>query len=75
MLQRSGFGVLSLSTMGFLGRGIEVQAAESTAPDTGNNYASDPTWLKAKYGPWGGPGPERPGPPEPPEPHRPSGSD
>jgi uncharacterized protein len=56
MLQRSGFGVLSLSTMGFLGRGIEVHAAESSAPDTGNNYASDPTWLKAKYGPWGGPG-------------------
>lgn len=56
LLQRSGFGVLSLSTMGFLGRGIEAHAAERTIPDSGRSYAADPAWLKAKYGPWGGPG-------------------
>lgn len=56
LLQRTGFGVLGLSALNFLGRGLEVHAAESAAPDTGVGYAGDPAWLKAKYGPWGGPG-------------------
>jgi predicted TIM-barrel fold metal-dependent hydrolase len=56
MLQRTGYGVLGLSAMSFLGRGIEVQAATAATPDAANSYAGDPTWLKAKYGPWGGPG-------------------
>ena len=63
MLQRSGFGALSLSAMAFLSRGIEMHAAEAAAPDTASGFASDPVWLKAKYGPWGGPGVSpRPGP-------------
>lgn len=56
MLQRSSFGVLGLSAMSFLGRAPELHAANAAVPDAANSYATDPTWLKAKYGPWGGPG-------------------
>jgi uncharacterized protein len=56
LLRRSGFGVVGLSAMHFLGRGSPVRAAEPAAPDAANSYATDPAWLKAKYGPWGGPG-------------------
>lgn len=56
LLRCSGFGITGLSAMNIIGRGIELQAAESAAPDTAGGYASDPAWLKAKYGPWGGPG-------------------
>lgn len=55
MLQQTGFGVLGLSAMNFLGRGMELHAADAPA-GTGGSYAGDPVWLKAKYGPWGGPG-------------------
>ncbi len=58
LLQRSGFGVLGLSALPFLGRGLPLHGAEAAqAPaDAGARYATDPVWLKAKYGPWGGPG-------------------
>jgi predicted TIM-barrel fold metal-dependent hydrolase len=56
LLQRTGFGVLGLSAMNFLGRGIELQGAESVTPDAAGRYAMDPVWLKAKYGAWAGPG-------------------
>src|SRR5262245_34445445 len=50
LLQCSGYGVIGASAMHFLGRGLEVHAAESPA-GAGNRYATDPVWLKAKYGP------------------------
>ena len=56
LLQRTGFGVIGLSALPFLGRGTAAQAAESPAAELGARYATDPVWLKAKYGPWGGPG-------------------
>lgn len=56
MLHRSGFGVLGLSAMNFLGRGVEAHAATAPTPDAANSYATDPVWLKSKYGPWSGPG-------------------
>jgi uncharacterized protein len=56
LLQRSGFGVIGLSAMNFLGRGLELQGADASSADVGARYATDPVWLKAKYGPWGGPG-------------------
>jgi len=62
LLQRTGFGVLGLSAMNFLGRGTEARAADA-AKAMGPDYAADPVWLKAKYGPWGGPGVSaKPGP-------------
>lgn len=56
LLQRTGYGVLGFSALNFLGRGAEAHAASATTADAANTYAGDPTWLKAKYGPWGGPG-------------------
>src|SRR5215212_557053 len=56
LLQRSGYGVIGLSALPFLGRGIELHAADAPPGDAGARYATDPVWLKAKYGPWGGPG-------------------
>src|SRR6185369_15488084 len=56
LLQRSGYGVIGISAMNFLGRGMEMHAAETAPSDAGARYATDPVWLKAKYGPWGGPG-------------------
>jgi predicted TIM-barrel fold metal-dependent hydrolase len=55
MLQHTGFGVVGLSAMNFLGRGMELHAADSPV-NGGGRYPTDPVWLKAKYGPWGGPG-------------------
>jgi predicted TIM-barrel fold metal-dependent hydrolase len=49
-----GSGVAAAACL--LDRGGGLRAAERAAPDAANSYASDPTWLKAKYGPWGGPG-------------------
>ena len=65
LLQRSGFGVLGLSALPFLGRGLQLHAAEASPAggDLAASHAKDPVWLKAKYGPWGGPGVDpRPGP-------------
>src|SRR4051812_47865767 len=57
LLHRTGFGAIGLSALPFLGRGLAAQAAEtSTSAEIGARYAMDPVWLKAKYGPWGGPG-------------------
>jgi uncharacterized protein len=62
MLQHTGFGILGLSAMNFLGRGMEVHAADAANAAAGR-YETDPVWLKAKYGPWGGPGVDpKPGP-------------
>lgn len=55
MLHRSTAGLAGLTALTFGGRGPEAHAREA-APDAANKYASDPTWLKTKYGPWGGPG-------------------
>ena len=52
LLQRTGLGAIGLSALPFLPSGAAANAAETTAPD----YTNDPKWLKAKYGPWGGPG-------------------
>ena len=57
LLQRTGFGAVGLSALPFLGRGIDAHAADTSASaEIGARYAMDPVWLKAKYGPWGGPG-------------------
>ena len=54
MLQRSTLGVAGLSAAAVLGQGT-ASAAEADAPAE-KDYSRDPKWLKAKYGPWGGPG-------------------
>lgn len=56
LFRRSGFGVVGLSALPFLGRGLEAHAADGATRVAGSSYATDPVWLKAKYGPWGGPG-------------------
>jgi uncharacterized protein len=60
MLQRSTLGVAGLSAAAVLGRGASARAAtpaaKSGAANAAVDYAKDPAWLKAKYGPWGGPG-------------------
>jgi predicted TIM-barrel fold metal-dependent hydrolase len=56
LLRRSGYGAIGLSALSFLGRGAPAHAAESASAELGAKYATDPVWLKAKYGPWGGPG-------------------
>jgi len=56
LLQRTGCDVLGLSALQFLGGGTKLHAAENATAELGAKYATDPVWLKAKYGPWGGPG-------------------
>src|SRR5688500_7833602 len=52
LLRRSGTVALGLPALHLLDRGSAAQAAQPSA----GGSAADPTWLKAKYGPWGGPG-------------------
>ena len=55
LLHRSGLGLAGAATAGILGPPVALHAANAV-PDTANSFASDPAWLEAKYGPWGGPG-------------------
>jgi predicted TIM-barrel fold metal-dependent hydrolase len=55
LFQRSGLALGATAAHAFSPGNL--RGADATAaPDTGAGYASDPAWIKAKYGPWGGPG-------------------
>lgn len=53
MLRRSG--LVGLSALGATLPARDATAAAGTS-GAGPDYSRDPAWLKAKYGPWGGPG-------------------
>lgn len=54
MLRRSGAGLAGLASLGALP--ASGAAAAAPAADDPNRYQRDPAWLKARYGPWDGPG-------------------
>jgi predicted TIM-barrel fold metal-dependent hydrolase len=56
LFQLSTRGAIGAAAFAALDRGGLLHAAERAAPDAANSYATDPAWIKAKYGPWGGPG-------------------